>query len=78
MKSYTIALADDQHAQVSERELQTMVFLYNAVNDGWTVKRRRGVYVFQKKHRNRQEVESSRYLDTFIDKHVVYRPSDLF
>jgi hypothetical protein len=76
MKSYTITLAD-QPAQVGERELQTMVFLHNAVNDGWTVKRRRGAYIFQKKHRNRRDVESSKYLDTFINKHVVYRPSDI-
>jgi hypothetical protein len=29
-------------------KLKKMVFLFNAINDGWTIKKQNGSYIFQK------------------------------
>ena len=46
--------------------LNKMVFLYNAVNDGWKIEKKNGLYVFRKKHDNKEEIYSDAYLENFI------------
>ena len=43
-----------------------MQFIMNALEDGWTVKKREDRYVFVKKHENRREVFEESYLENFI------------
>ena len=43
-----------------------MRFIMNALNDGWTVKKREDQFVFTKKHENRREVFEESYLENFI------------
>jgi hypothetical protein len=43
-----------------------MSFVYKAVNDGWTVRKRKDKYVFVRPHDNRKEVFESSYLEAFI------------
>jgi hypothetical protein len=45
---------------------QKMVFIYNALQDGWVVKKKDNVYIFTKKHENKKEV----YLDTFLNNFI--------
>ena len=47
-------------------QFQKMVFLYNAIQDGWTVKKQNESYVFRKKHEGKQEVFLDTYLSTFV------------
>ena len=44
-----------------------MNFIYNAIQDGWTVKKRDGTFVFQKKHEGKQQIFEPDYLETFIE-----------
>ena len=46
-----------------------MVFLYNTVENGWTVRKYKDVYIFTKKHENRKEVFQANYLEKFIENH---------
>jgi hypothetical protein len=45
---------------------QKMVFLANALEQGWTVKKSNDTYIFTKKHENRQEIFQENYLETFL------------
>lgn len=51
-------------------DFQKMVFLYNAVNDGWTVKLLPdGRYEFRRKE---ERVTSDEYLDGYLKKFIEY------
>ena len=45
---------------------QKMVFLYNAINDGWSVKKQNQSYIFKKNHEGKREIYEESYLDTFV------------
>ena len=45
---------------------QKMIFIYNALQDGWVVKKKDSVYIFTKKNENKKEV----YLDTFLNNFI--------
>lgn len=49
-----------------EKEYQKMVFIMNALNDGWSVKKTQDTYIFKKKHENKVEIFQEDYLATFI------------
>jgi hypothetical protein len=49
-----------------KKEYQKMVFIMNALNDGWSVKKNQDTYIFKKKHENKVEIFQEDYLATFI------------
>ena len=51
-------------------DLQKMLFINNAINDGWAVKKRNEKYFFTKKHENKKEVYLETYLQTFIESNL--------
>uniref|UniRef100_A0A6C0HHG0 Uncharacterized protein n=1 Tax=viral metagenome TaxID=1070528 RepID=A0A6C0HHG0_9ZZZZ len=51
---------------VADKQLQKMIFIMNALNDGWSVKKSQDKYIFSKKHENKVEVFQEEYLATFI------------
>jgi hypothetical protein len=51
---------------VDKLQYQKMVFIMNALNDGWSVKKSQDKYIFSKKHENKKEVFKEEYLATFI------------
>tara|TARA_B100000073_G_scaffold238178_1_gene199369 strand:- start:233 stop:415 length:183 start_codon:yes stop_codon:yes gene_type:complete len=45
-----------------------MIFISNALEQGWTVKKHSSdSYIFTKKHENRQEIFEENYLETFVN-----------
>jgi hypothetical protein len=46
---------------------QKMKFVYNAINDGWSVKKRKEKYIFSKNHEGKKEVFSDNYLFDFVN-----------
>jgi transposase len=50
------------------KTFQKMTFLYNAIEDGWTIRKRKDNYIFTKKHENRLEIFQENYLESFIKK----------
>ena len=58
-----------QSAQCNELDplkLQKMVFLYNALENGWTIKKKRNLYIFTKNHEGKKEVYLDDYLKSFM------------
>lgn len=45
---------------------QKMAFIYNALEDGWEVKKRGENYIFKKQHHNQKEVFLDSYLEKFL------------
>ena len=57
---------DDNKVQMDSSTFQKMLFIYNAIHSGWTVKKQNESYIFRKKHEGKQEVFLDSYLNTFI------------
>ena len=53
---------------VNNNSLKVM-FIYNAIQDGWSVKKSDNIYVFRKKHENKKKYFSEDYLKKFVLKY---------
>lgn len=47
-------------------ELQKFIFINNALNDGWQIKKNNEKYIFTKNHENQKEIYLDEYLEKFI------------
>ena len=47
-----------------------MIFIYNALENGWSVKKRENTFIFTKKHEGKKEVFSNEYLLTFMKENL--------
>jgi hypothetical protein len=48
--------------------LHKMFFIYNAIEDGWCVRKNASnLYIFTKKHENKKEIYLDNYLKKFIN-----------
>ena len=50
--------------------LQKMTLIYNALENGWTIKKRNNCYVFKKKHNNEKKIYLDNYLRRFMIKNM--------
>lgn len=48
--------------------IKKMLFIHNALEDGWNIKLRNNAYIFSKKHENKREIFQDSYLQDFIVK----------
>ena len=51
------------------KEWSKMVFVLNAIDDGWCVKKKGGLYIFTKRKSKEKQVYEEKYLETFIQKY---------
>ena len=47
-------------------KFQKMLFLFNAINDGWSIKKRKDSYIFTKNHEGKKEILLDSYLLSFV------------
>ena len=59
-----------EEIQVNKKSFQKILFLTNAIENGWTVKKTKDSYVFKKKHENKREILNDEYLEKFIDSNL--------
>jgi|TARA_B100000925_G_scaffold124291_1_gene92359 hypothetical protein len=52
--------------QISKPVFQKMLFLTNALEQGWTIKKSKDSYIFTKRHENKREIFQENYLETFV------------
>ena len=55
-----------KNIQMDRKKFQKMLFITNALEDGWTVKKSQDSYIFTKKHENKREIFQENYLENFI------------
>jgi len=63
-----IANSNDENKQIEIDQLkfQKMVFLYNALDNGWSIKKRNNSYIFTKNHEGKREIFDESYLSIFM------------
>jgi len=49
-------------------EYRKMKFIFNALDDGWEIKKKDDTYIFTKKHEGKKEVFTNNYLKEFVIK----------
>ena len=47
-------------------KFKKIMFINNAIEKGWTIKKENNAYIFTKKHENRQEIFQEDYLEKFL------------
>ena len=52
--------------EVDKIKFQKMVFLYNALENGWSIKKRNDSYIFTKNHEGKKEIFDESYLSIFM------------
>ena len=52
--------------EVDKIKFQKMVFLYNALDNGWSIKKRKESYIFTKNHEGKKEIFDELYLSIFM------------
>ncbi len=66
----TVVVPNDMNTNdtnnIEPNTLRKMVFITNALEQGWAVKKSHDSYIFTKKHENRREIFLENYLETFL------------
>ena len=57
---------DDKQLEIDNIKFQKMVFLYNALDNCWSIKKRKDSYIFTKNHEQKKEVFAEEYLSSFM------------
>lgn len=58
---------DDINENINIDKLKVMIFVYNALENGWNIRKNGMSYIFSKKHNGQKEVFNNNYLSTFIE-----------
>ena len=66
MSTKNLEILTDQSIQISKKQIKKMIFIQNALDQGWTIKKSDDSYIFTKKHENRREIFQENYLETFL------------
>jgi hypothetical protein len=62
-----IHINNDETIQVNYLTLQKMAFLFNALENGWQIRKSKEKYIFTKKHEGKKEVFLDSYLKRFVE-----------
>jgi hypothetical protein len=57
---------DNKQIEIDKMKFQKMVFLYNALDNGWSIKKRNNSYIFTKNHEGKREIFDDSYLSIFM------------
>lgn len=70
MEEENICIQASPEIVIDTIKLQKMAFIYNAVESGWSVKKRKEAYVFTKNHEGKKEIYLDTYLRSFIETNI--------
>ena len=57
---------EDKQVDIDKIKFQKMVFLFNALDNGWSIKKRKDSYIFTKNHEGKKEEFDDAYLSIFM------------
>jgi len=57
---------NEANIKLDSIKFQKMLLLYNAVEEGWSIKKNKGSYVFSKNHEGKKEILEENYLMKFM------------
>ena len=61
---------EDKQLEIDKLKVQKMVFLFNALDNGWSIKKRNVSYIFTKNHEGKKEIFDESYLSTFMKDNI--------
>ena len=59
-----------EKVEINNLILQKMIFIYNALEDGWDIKKSGDKYIFLKHHEGKKEVYLDTYLRQFLETNI--------
>ena len=66
-KIYTLDITNNLiEDNLRPNNIYILGFLYNVLNNGWTIKKNKKEYIFIKNHEGKKEVFTDNYLNTFL------------
>ena len=57
---------DDKTIKIDPKKFQKMLFLYNSLDEGWSIKKKNDSYVLRKPHENKKEILNDSFLSIFM------------
>jgi hypothetical protein len=57
---------ENNRIKIDNNVFQKMVFILNALDDGWSVKKSNNSFIFKKNHEGKKEIFHDDYLETFL------------
>jgi hypothetical protein len=63
--------------KLEKSSLRKMLFIMNALDQGWSIKKSQDSYIFTKKHENRREIFQENYLEDFLFSNFSTDPFEL-
>ena len=61
-----IHINTDKEININPLTLQKMAFVFNALENGWAIKKKKNLYIFSKNHEGKKEVYLDDYLKRFM------------
>jgi len=58
---------------IENKKLSKMIFLFNALENGWAIKKHDNNYLFRKKHEGKKEIFSDKYLSRFLKENFDFK-----
>jgi len=55
---------------VDKLKFKKMIFLFNALDNGWSIKKRKKSYIFTKNHEGKKEIFDDSYLAMFMKDNI--------
>jgi hypothetical protein len=65
-----IQISSPENLNIDPIVLHKMAFLYNALENGWNVKKHNNLYIFKKNHEGKKEVYLDDYLKSFMKENI--------
>ena len=60
----------DGQVEIDQMKFKKMVFLYNALDNGWSIKKKQNSYIFTKNHEGKKEIFDESYLSIFMKDNI--------
>ena len=57
---------ENNNIKIDNIKFQKMLFLFNAIEEGWSIKKKNNSYIFSKNHEGKKEVFEDNYLNKFM------------
>ena len=61
-----INIENEERLEIDKIKFQKMVFLFNALDSGWSIKKKKDSYIFTKNHEGKKEIFDEKYLSIFM------------
>lgn len=67
---FNLDCLEKEQFKINAIQFQKMIFLYNALDDGWSIKKLQDTYIFSKKHEGKKEILQEDYLLRFMKSNI--------